>query len=447
MRGEQGAPLFGRWALTALLVAAGTVLLTDANRYLPPVGEKYVSWIPRGGSDLIPSFNAACALLDGQNPYHYDLKKYPDPYFASRGQAQNISYLYPPTHALIYVPVALAANRDFVVASRIQFWMSLVALALLALALLDLARAALELSAEQSLLLLPPLLFVLGLNAGSALGFERGQSDMLAAAACWLGLAAFRRERYGLAAFLVVAGSLLKGYGVLCGAGLMLLGLKRWRATLTGALLAILILLAPVARYLPDALAAYRVRASMYWPGWNNQSFFNLLYSLWPAAASFGRILVVVLSLAVALLSWNALRRSLRDEDPAQIALALGLYGTAALQLVLSVSLNSIAYNTALVLPGALLLALCQRRFTLGAAPWRAAGVGVFLAIAQFGLFAFSWPRTIARPPFRAELPLHAAGMLAVMIAIGVVSFRSLRRDQAPRTAAGFAKARAADVD
>lgn len=102
---ETGAPRFGRWAWIALFVAASTVLLADANRFLPPVGEKYARAFGQGGSDLIPSFNAAAALLAGRNPYHSDGQRFPDPYADTRGKAEHVTYLYPPSHVLIYVPV------------------------------------------------------------------------------------------------------------------------------------------------------------------------------------------------------------------------------------------------------------------------------------------------------------------------------------------------------
>ena len=39
------------------------------RRYLPPSGDPYIGEMPPGATDLIPSFNAAAAILHGRNPY------------------------------------------------------------------------------------------------------------------------------------------------------------------------------------------------------------------------------------------------------------------------------------------------------------------------------------------------------------------------------------------
>jgi hypothetical protein len=413
----------------ALWIAAGTVLLTDVNRFLPPVAERYVSPIGVGGSDLIPSFNAAIALLEGQNPYHSDLKKLPDPYAASRGEAENVTYLYPPSHALLYVPVAFL-SRDFLRAARFQFFLSLLALVALSLAILDLFVAIVPSSSDARHALLPLLLYVLGMNPGSLLGLERGQSDLLTAALCWWGVAAFRRRWFCCAGFLLVASSALKGYGVTVAAGLLLLGLRRdtWRATLLGALLGVLVLVAPVARYLPDAIAAFPIRAEMFWSGWTNQSFYNLVYSFDPSRAETGRYVLVGLASSIALLGWFRLRRTLRLElAEEEQALALTLFATAALIALLGMSLNSIAYNGVLVLPGALLLVLTQQRLGERASPLARSAMGALLALTIFGMCAFSASRVFGRG-YAREMPTHAAAMVLLVLLIGALSLRRVAR-------------------
>ena len=60
----------GLWVWIAIAVSATTVFVCDASRFMPPPGERFVNYLPPGGGDLIPSYVAAAALLDGQNPYH-----------------------------------------------------------------------------------------------------------------------------------------------------------------------------------------------------------------------------------------------------------------------------------------------------------------------------------------------------------------------------------------
>ncbi|HTU64223.1 MAG TPA: hypothetical protein VMF89_37415, partial [Polyangiales bacterium] len=140
--------VLGPWAVLAIAIAAGTVLFSDANRFLPPVHEKYTDVAGTGGADLIPSFNAACALLDGVNPYRSDPTKYPDPFAYSRGADQQITYLYTPTHALAYVPFAFLSGRNFDVAARMQFFFSLILMAVLGVAIADLVHAITPISPE-----------------------------------------------------------------------------------------------------------------------------------------------------------------------------------------------------------------------------------------------------------------------------------------------------------
>jgi hypothetical protein len=427
---EIGTPKFGSWAWLALFVAAGTVLLSNANRFLPPSGEKFTTVYGQGASDLIPSFNAAAALLAGQNPYHYNLQRFPDPYAATRGEAQHITYLYPPTHMLIYVPIVWLAGGNFAIAARVQFFLSMIVLTLLALAALDLLQAIVPIGLDLRCALLVAFVFVLGLNAGNQLGLERGQSDLITAALCWWAVVAFRRGWFVVAAFFAVAGVLLKGYGLVLAAGLLLLGLSRvaWRRTLLGALLAVLVLLAPVARYLPDAVAAYKVRASMYWQGWHNQSVFNLVYLVRPSIAGTARFVFVGTACAITIIAWLRLRRAAERnaESTAELALCLTLFSTAALLSVVGFSRNSMAYNAVLPLPGALLIALSQAQLAQRVSRALAALLGSWVALTMFGLCAFSIPLLIGRAERHDTIPLHGAALLSLLLLIAVVSVRGL---------------------
>lgn len=409
-----------------MAVAAGTVLFADANRFLPPVREKYADTIGLGASDLIPTFNAAWALIDGVNPYHSDPTKYPDPYAVSRGGPDKITYLYPPSHMLVYVPFAWLAGRTFLVAARMHFFLSLIVLVLLAAAWAKLLSAISAVTAETRFALAMLAGYVFFLNPGNQLGLERGQSDLITATALWWSVALFVHERYAGAAFLAVASALLKGYGAPFAAGLLLLGLTRARrrATLFGAGAALLLLLAPVARYLPDAIEGFEIRTRMFWWTWNNQSVYVLAYLLRPAEAAWLRWLLIGLAGVVAGLSF--LRFAAQDVRPTTLearALAASMYATAAVLFILACSRNSIAYDAVLVLPGALLVALGQAQL---ARPHSITSIitGVWLALVMFGLCVFSAPRLIGRSP-SSDLPLHAIGILGLSLVIAVASVRA----------------------
>jgi hypothetical protein len=414
----------------ALAVAASTVLVADVNRFLPPVHEKYTDVAGTGGADLIPSFNAACALLDGQNPYRSDPVKYPDPFAYSRGADQQITYLYTPTHALVYVPFALLSGRSFEVAARMQFFFSLILIGVLGLAIADLVHAITPIGPELRVGLALVSMFVLALNGGNQLGMERGQSDLLTSALCWSAAALFCRGKLASAVFLALAGGLLKGYGIALFAGLVLLGLispvrVHKRAVLVGAVMGFVVLLVPVARYLPDAAEALSIRTGMFWPGWVNQSLYALGHFLLPSAAGSMRYAVVIWSAVVAGVAFWRLRsawlpRPGVDQQPSSSSSALhvSLFTTAALTLILACSSNSIAYDGVVVLPGALIIGAAQGALSeLGSR--RAHVLGVWLAFTMFCLCAFSVHRLIGRSisPYR-ELPMHALGLFSLSVLI-----------------------------
>jgi hypothetical protein len=426
---EIGTAKLGFWAWLALFTAASTVLVSNANRFLPPSGEKFTTVFGQGAADLIPSFNAASALLAGQNPYHYDLKRFPDPFAESRGKAQHITYLYMPTHVLLYVPIVWLTGGDFERAARLQFLISLIVLVLLAVAVIDMLGAIIPMELDLRCALLVVIVFVLGLNAGNQLGLERGQSDLITAALCWWAAVAFRRGWWLAAAFLAVASVLLKGYGLLLAGGLLLLGLNRtaWRRTVAGAALAVLVLLAPVARYLPDAASAYNLRAQLYWGGWHNQSVYNLFYMFNPAIANTARAVCTAIACTITLLAWLALRTATRSQrgGAAELALHLTLFSTAALISVVSFSRNSLAYDAVLPLPGALLIALTQSQLYPRLPPRFSPLIGSWLALMMFGLCAFS-VSVLVGWAHRDGLPVHGAALQGMLLLIALISVRGL---------------------
>ena len=418
----------GPWAALALAVAMATALLADTNRFLPPVQEKYTDVAGGGGADLIPSFNAACALLDGVNPYRSDPDKYPDPFAYSRGADQHITYLYTPTHALVYVPFAILSGRHFDVAARMQFFFSFILLAVLGVAIADLIHTVTPMGPELRVSVALLSMVVLGLNPGNQLGMERGQSDLLTSALCWGSAALFCRGKLALAAFLALASGLLKGYGLVWFGGLALLGLlsperRDKRAVIAGTAAGIVVLLLPVARYLPDAAVALSIRTGMFWPGWVNQSLYGLGRFFVPSAAGFVRYAVVVWCGAVTVIAFWRLRSVwlLRAEvvaPQAQRALHVSLFATTALTWILSCSSNSIAYDGVVVLPGALILAAVQGTLSVTGSR-RERVIGSWLALTMFCLCAFSLHRLVGRTisPYR-ELPTHALGLLSLSILI-----------------------------
>lgn len=417
-----------RGAWLALYMACAAVLSTNAGRYLPPEGERFVDLLSPGSADLIPSVNAAHALMHGQNPYHAHDLLVPDPYDFSRGSNEGFTYLYPPSHALVYTPVALLSGGQFNVAQRLQFAIEMICLGVLAWAVLFLTRAILPLTAAAALF---PLLFmVLTLNPGNQLGLERGQSDVITAALAWGAVIAFQRRRWTGAAFLCVASTLLKGYGAVLAAGLLLLGLKHdWRRTLTGAGVAIALLFLPVVRYLPDAVAAFGIRSSMFWSSWNNQSFSNLAFTL-GLPYQVGRVVLSLAALGCAVLAWFRLARSsaARDgeEDASRRALWMTAFATTALMAVLGFSANCIAYACIIILPGALILALAQDRLLLESSLGMQRVLAVSFALIIGAMFVYD--TGLAFGTGRTRVPLSAAAQVLIMVVIATAAVRELRR-------------------
>lgn len=423
----------GGWALFALYAACLAVLLTNAGIYLPPAGHRFVDMLKPGAADLLPSINAAYALAHGENPYHAQTLLVPDPYDYSRGSYEGVTYLYPPSHALLYVPMTWLMRGDYDVAIRLQFLSSVLCVALLSWLVLRLLRSFVPLEAAQAQSLWPALVLALGLNVGNMLGFERGQSDVITSAFAWLCVLFFLRRRYTEAAFLAVAATLLKGYGILLAGGVLLLGLRQSaRRTLAGATAALILLLLPVARYLPDAIETFRIRSAMFWSGWTNQGFANLAYSL-RLQRDYGRIGFTALGLASTLVAWLQLWRVMQADvaqsaDPQLLAqrerrscLWLVAFATAALSTVVGYSLNSIAYDVVIVMPGALVLALGQRELFPALTGTRRALLGALLSLAMFGLFVFDLGTAVGSRLLVLHIPL-AAGAQVVLLSLIIVS-------------------------
>ena len=331
------------WPLRGLYAACLAVLLTVLCSYLPPAKHRFVDMLAPGAADLIPTINAAHALTTGVNPYHVTQLLVPDPYFYSRGEAEGVSYLYPPSHALLYVPLAWLAQWSFFDAIRAQYIIAVVCIALLTWLVVRVLRLVVDLDPLHGSLLLPVVGLVLALNPGNILGIERGQSDVMTSVFAWSAVLCFCRRRLASMAFFAMAASLLKGYGVLLAIGLLAIGaLENWRRTVLGAAAALGCLLLPVYRYLPDAAHAYGIRSTMFWSGWTNQGFANLAFSL-GIVRDGGRVALTAVAILSAATAWVCLLRSDRLRDERARSFGATAFATAALTSVVGYSLNSIS--------------------------------------------------------------------------------------------------------
>jgi hypothetical protein len=61
--------VFSGWSLAILVTITCLVTWTGIERYMDPIGEKYVLLCPPGNADFFFPFGGAGALLMGQNPY------------------------------------------------------------------------------------------------------------------------------------------------------------------------------------------------------------------------------------------------------------------------------------------------------------------------------------------------------------------------------------------
>ena len=327
-------------------------------------------------------------------------------------------------------------KRNFKLAARIHFFFSLFLLLLIAFAVIDIAGALVVIDRPLALTLAPLFAFMIGLNPGGQLGLERGQSDVITAAFVWLAIMAFRREHLGCAAFLAVASALLKGYGIVFATGVIAIGStmrghRLW--TLLGTLLALTLLLVPVAHFLPDAQAAYRVRSLMFWSDWSNQSFRNVIVTTLPGLVAIAPGAMVGLALAAAGASWLQLARLTRaGADATERTWWLCLFTVAGLIAVLGYSRNSIAYDCVILMPGALLITLAQTRLTQTRTHRHL--TGALMTLILFHLFVIRYPRPAIHPRHLVYLPAAALAYVALLVLIAICAARALARPLPAKT-------------
>lgn len=399
--------LYSGWSLAILLAITYLVTSTDIDRFKDPVGEKTVQLMAPGNADFFFPFGGARALLMGENPYLNDMPGLDDPWFRGFGRIDGKQYrgIYPPTHFLLYLPLALVTD-DWREAGRILFGVNVAALFVLSVVTWQLVVRSGDLtgSARQASILLVPLcFFILTLNAGTSLGLERGDGgDILASTLCWAAILLFLKRRRVLSMFLLVPATLLKGYPILFALGLVLLDLDQpgWKRTVAGLVAGITVFLLPVARYLPEAVTVLAnnkgtVNRFLWW----NHGFRNVFLGLMPGQADRIRWILVAGTGLIALACWLRARQALRQQDSPGAALWIAMFATCSIEVMLGLSATSLVYNLVLIQPGILILFLLIERFVrscgLPGGTVHAVGASLFLAAAA--LFKFKWgPETVS---------------------------------------------------
>jgi hypothetical protein len=350
-----------------------------------------------GGADFFQTFAGARALARGENPYQNTLPGMADPWGRALSiEGEPFKVAYPPSQLLFYVPLAKLQD-DPRQAGRILFWSNLVlllGLSLLTRWLLLEATVTDVLERRFSWLLVPLLYFILTANVGTCLGLERGQSDIMGAMLCWGAVALFLKGGRFLPAFLVACAILMKGYALLLGLGLGLLGLPRrgWRPMLAGAAVAAAVLLLPVIGYLDEGLRAARWLSQEFaWPYWNNHGFKNLAYQIAPDGAEPGRIVMTAIALLVTVGCWRLARNARRRDEERSATLWVLLFAMSSLATLVGYGAASFVYNQVLILPGAFVLLLRSDAFAeeCRLPPAARRGLPVLLVLTTFLLFTF----------------------------------------------------------
>jgi hypothetical protein len=426
---EDGFPsqVFSWWSLAILVTITCLVTWIGIERYMDPVGEKYVHVFPPGNMDFFFPFGGARALLMGENPYLNNIPGLDDPWNRGFGIINGKQYrgLYPPTHFIIYLPLAMITD-DWREAGRILFPINIAALFLLSIITWWLVARIGNLTGverQASLLLIPLCFFILTTNAGTSLGLERGDGgDILAAALCWSAIALFLKEWRFLAMFLMVPAMFIKGYPIWCGLGIGLLGLERrtWAPVVAGAVAGVMVFLAPVIRYLPDFFALFDALALSYpnasWKLlWWNHGFWNVFFRISPGLADAGRGAMVAWCVVLSLACWIKARRAMRQGPSSEATLWIVLFATCSIESMLGFSMTSIVYNLVLVMPGMLIIFVLGDMLVraCGLPKWTVHMLGALNLSAAFLVYKFrlfDW----------AGFPSAGIGMILFLLTIGM---------------------------
>jgi len=419
-------PLLGPWGVAVLMLVSCLVVWTTAERYMDPVGEKYVYTLPPGGADFFFAFGGAQAVLLGADPYHNEIPGLADfweqKYLSLDGK--QVRGYYPPTHFLLYLPLAMLTD-SFRVASRMLFAINVSALFLLSYVIwrLIVRIGNLQGQERQSSMLLVPLIFaVLACNPATSLALERGNGgDILGALFCWSAILLFLDGRFFTSTFMMVPAALIKGYAVWCGLGIWLLGLKRetWARTVAGSVLGLAVFLLPVLRYVPEAL---EIRRKLFassdqvdWMSlWWNHGFRNVLLQVAPSIADSGWLVIAGSCGAIMVACWVKARQAEREGRYRDLAFWAVLFTTSSIELMLGSNPISLIYNLVLVLPGMLIVMLLPTSFarTCGLPGPSIPVLGVLNLAAIFCVFKSTlfnfW-----------HFPLPGIGMIVFLMTVG----------------------------
>jgi len=419
--------LFWGWSFAALLTMTCLVVWTSVERFQDPVSEKHMLIMQPGNADFVNPFNGARALLMGVNPYTNDVPELADPWDRHFTYIDGKQYrgLYPPTHFILYVPLALVTD-NWRQAGRILFGVNVAALLLLSILAWWLIAHIRDLSGQErqwSLLLVLAGFVILTGNIGSSYALERGDGgDILAAAFCWTALILFMKERYFVSMFLMVPATFIKGYALLCGIGLALLCMSRgeWRsaaAGIAGITAGLGIFVLPVLRYVPDALAwlLHNERIAGWYLFWNH-GFLNVFYHLAPEWTEPLNWIMMGYCLVLTVMCWLYARRALHERDTRQALLWCTFFVTLSVETMLGNAPVSIIYNLVLVLPGVfvffLIVPSLAKKYAFSKRMFHA--VGALNVLSAFLVFKFVLFE-------REDLPWPGIGMMLFLLSIGIV--------------------------
>lgn len=417
------AAMSQRWITVALVCVAAAAVATDLSRLEAPQGDRYVNYMVHWPSDFRANLEATRAFLAGLDPYREAL---PDAISTEKFPVDGVAYrfFYPPSHLLVYVPIALAIRSNDTAA---HVWFHVVLLLLLALAVIA-WRLADTITPTPAMAL--ALVFVLiAIEPGTLIAVERLQSDLVVALLCWTAVVLLQRDRFGAAAFVAVAAALIKPHAALLALGVVAAGLdrRRWRGTAIGVVAALALLFAPVARFSAEAVRAILYRAGMFWANWSNWGLADVSYAIHPRFVDVGRVLLCALCAAASVACWLNLRRALRDGDARARALWVTLFALCALEAVIGASKMLFHYAMVIVEPGLLVVALAQPyvhdRLGLSPRGRAAAGIGLALALTAFWLVRPWWRTT--------TVPISGFAILAIVLAAGLFAVAELRRARA----------------
>lgn len=410
---------WGVWSWICLTVIVVAASYADLSRFVNPAGEKYMpGYASSGQVDFGQPYVGARALLAHENPYTTAVPEFAHPAFGPEDiDGQKYRQLYPPTHMLTYVPLALIFGADVVAAGRLMFYASLVFLVLLGLLVW---RLLLRVRGEPvSFLFVFPATLAIATSSACQLGLERGQSDILIALLCWTAMLLMLKRWAAVAMFLAVWMAAMKAYPALFVASLGVAALRSrvWRRAIAGAAVSLAVFVLPVARYLPYGMKGTLHRSGWFALVWFNHGFKHVVYRMIsPGAADTGRFVLVGVSLLVAALwAWRVWQRR-RDLCAPDGVLAVVMSGTSALLTAIGANAASHSYNLVVVLPAVLLLAAGHDRISSRLALSRLAAhvLGAAVAVSGWALFAGRGPN---------DFPLAGLGLvllLGILAALGV---------------------------